>query len=91
MPVRAVAPTLCAVNAFMFVDAFMSASISTPTLCYFGMQRCCLHGRLHIRGRRLADFVFLWVNAFMIMDDFHARARRRAVFVLPCVTEGLCS
>ena len=83
MPVRAIAPTLCSVNAFMFVDAFMSASTSTPTLCFFGVQRCCLHGRLHVRGRRLADFVFLWVNAFMFMDDFHARARLRAVFVFP--------
>ena len=67
----------------MSVDAFMSASTSTPTLCFFGVQRCCLHGRLHVRGRRLADFVFLRVNAFMFMDDFYARARRRA--------DSLCS
>ena len=71
------------VDAFMSEDDFMSASTSTPTLCFFGVQRCCLHGRLHVRGRRRADFVFLRVNAPMFMGDFHARARHRADFVFP--------
>ena len=53
MPVRAVAPTLCAVNAFMFVDAFMSEDdfmsmgAAAPTSCVFRLASAPpLQGRL---------------------------------------------